>query len=311
MRYLATRSSGALGTIVCAALFAALPLQAQETDAQSADVAEVPGDDPAINSDSILVTGRTEQPSRSEVHSQARDIAVSGNVYDVPLARFEDPICPGIAGLTVETATMMVDRIRENARFVDLAIQEDGCRPNFIVAFVDDGQRTLANLMDQNPARFQWLTSVDKREMLEPGPVRVWTDVQPTTRDGIPIARGRNLVNPPMTRAAMSHSRIYTTLRNDIVSVMIIVDRDAARGMSLLQLADYATMRGLVQTQPTEGMSVGSILGLFEPNGPFAEHLTDFDRAYLNAVYDWIPNLPAAAKLGRVAAELQDIEEAD
>lgn len=260
--------------------------------------------------DQIIVTGHAQDASRSEIHGQAREIAVSGNVYDVPLARFEMPLCPGVAGLTTEMASLMIDRIRDNGRFVDLRIQEDGCNPNFIVAFVEDGQDMLSRMIEDEPRRFQWLTSVEKRAMLEPGPVRVWTDVMPATRDGAAIGRGRNLVDPPVTGAWGAHSRIYTLLRNDIVSVWVIIDRDAVRGMSLLQLADYATMRGLVQTEPQEDLGISSVLGLFNENGPWPERLTDFDRAYLTAVYDWIPNLPAAAKLGRVASELRRIEDA-
>ncbi len=260
--------------------------------------------------DQIIVTGRAQDASAAEIHRQARDIAVSGNVYDVPLARFEDPLCPGIAGLTAESAGIMIERIRANARFVDMRVQDDDCEANFVVAFVDDGQAMLRRMMDDSPARFQYLTSVEKREMLEPGPVRVWTDVQPTSRDGMRIGRGRNLVNPPNMRAEMAHSKIYTTIRNDIVMVWVIIDREAARGMSLQQLADYATMRGLVRTEPEEDMRISSILGLFNRNGPWPEELTDFDRAYLTAVYDSIPNLPAFRKIGRVATELRYIEDA-
>lgn len=260
--------------------------------------------------DQIIVTGEAREASRADIHRQARDIAVSDNVYDVPLARFEQPLCPGIAGLTADSAGLMIDRIRDNARFVDMRVQDDGCNPNFIIAFVDDGQAMLSRMIDESPARFQYLSSVEKREMLEPGPVRVWTDVQPTTRDGMRIGRGRNLVNPPNMRAEMAHSKIYTTTRRDIEMVWVIIDRDAARGMSLMQLADYATMRGLVRTDPGDDLDISSILGLFNRNGPWPETLTDFDRAYLTAVYDSIPNLPAARKIGRVAEELRRIEDA-
>ncbi len=260
--------------------------------------------------DQIIVTGEAREASRSEVRRQARAIAVSDNIYDVPLARFEQPLCPGIAGLTADTAGLMIDRIRENARFVDMRVQDDGCNPNFIVAFVDDGQAMLERMIDESPRRFQYLSSVEKREMLEPGPVRVWTDVQPASRDGMRIGRGRNLVNPPSMRAEMAHSKIYTTIRRDIEMVWVIIDRDAARGMSLMQLADYATMRGLVRTDPGDDLDISSILGLFNSSGPWPETLTDFDRAYLTAVYDSIPNLPAARKIGRVSEELRRIEDA-
>ena len=287
--------------LLLAAGLAAVPLVLHAQDAPPAD------------SNTIVVTEQIERPGRADVHSQALDIAVSGNVQVAPLARWEIPLCAGIGGLTTDTAALMIDRIREHARFVGLQVAEDGCEPNFIVAFVDDGVATLNRLIDNNPARFQYLNSGEKREMLEPGPVHVWTDVQPANRDGVPIRRGRNLVDPPITGGWMSHSLIYTSNRNDIVSVMVLFDRAAVLDMTLVQLADYATMRGLAQTRAPDEVSVDSILGLFHPvdeNGDTrANGLTDFDRAYLSAVYEGIPNMPAGVRLGRVAAELRDIEE--
>ena len=38
----------------------------------------------------------------------------AARAVDAPLARFENPICPGIVGLQVESAEMLVWRIREN-----------------------------------------------------------------------------------------------------------------------------------------------------------------------------------------------------
>lgn len=263
-----------------------------------------------IANDEIVVTGQAEEASGSQIHRQARDIAEIGNVRAVSLARFEQPICPGIAGLTTPTAQLMIDRIRENARFVDLRVLPDGCNPNFVVAFVDDGQAFLTQMVEESPARFQWMSSVAKREMLAPGPVHVWTDVQPASRDGMPIARGRNLASPPTMSNWVSHSRIYLNARNDIITVWVIIDRDAARGLSLEQLADYATMRGLVQTEPPEDFGISSVLGVFNEDGPWPPRLTDFDRAYLASVYQGLSNMPAFFKLGRVATELRDIEDA-
>ncbi len=260
--------------------------------------------------DRIVVRGgRPENVSRTDVHRQARDITVSGSVLHTPLARFEDPLCPGIMGMQVEYAQLMVDRIRANARYLDLRVLEDNCRPNFIVVFAEDGREMLAELMDRNPARFRWLHSYDRREMLEPGPVHVFTDLQPTTRDGIAVGRGRDQTRPPVARAAMAHSRIYTATQNDITLVMIFIDIDAANGLSIGQLADYATMRGLVRTRPPDDTAMDSILELFNPQGASPSRLTDFDRAYLRAVYSRLPNMPGAMKLGVVTRELRQIAE--
>jgi hypothetical protein len=97
--------------------------------------------------------------------------------------------------------------------------------------------------------------------------------------------------------------------------VMVLFDRSAVLDMTLVQLADYATMRGMAQTRAPDTVSVASILGLFQPvdvdGDNRANGLTDFDRAYLSAVYEGIPNMPAGIRLGRVASELRDIEEGD
>ena len=89
-------------------------------------------DTPPAEDNTIVVSEQIARPGVADVHSQALEIAVSGNVFSTPLARFEIPLCPGIGGLTDETAGLMIDRIRENARFVGLEVADvllaHGCR---------------------------------------------------------------------------------------------------------------------------------------------------------------------------------------
>ena len=214
----------------------------------------------------------------------------------------------GIIGLDPEFAMMMIDRIRMNARDLEVKVQPDGCTPNFLVIFSGGSQATLQSMVERNPALFQFLEPEEKREMLAPAPVHVFTNILPRTRDGMPIAQVRNLVSPPVSRQQMAHSKLYTSTRRDIVSAMVIFDRDEVGGMSVGQLADYATMRGLAQTRPPQTASMRTILSLFNPSGPYPEGLTDFDRAYLRSLYGWIANLPAHMKLGRADRELSEID---
>jgi hypothetical protein len=261
----------------------------------------------SASEDEIIVTGKSGGERRRQVHWQARDIAIAGNIYDDPLARFETALCPGIVGLDAEPASLMIDRLRANARALDLRVQEDGCTPNFLVVFTADGQRMMDELRSSSGYLFQFLDAGEKRDLFDaPGPVRVWTHVQTRTRDGMIVANVRDLTSPPVAQMAMAHSKIYTSTRRDIESVMVVFDAAAVRGLSVGQLADYATMRGLAQTRPAAGaMPLGTILALFEGEGPRPEGLTEFDRAFLASVYHWLPNLPAAAKLGGVNRQLR------
>src|SRR5690606_30571331 len=76
-----------------------------------------------------------------------------------PLARFEDPLCPGVAGLQVEAAEFMVGRIRGNAEALGLRLaDEQVCEPNLIVTFVADGQGFFQRMRAERAYLFRDMT---------------------------------------------------------------------------------------------------------------------------------------------------------
>jgi hypothetical protein len=138
--------------------------------------------------------------------------------------------------------------------------------------------------------------------------VRVWTTAQDRTRDGMPIARRDNLTDPPVAQMWMAHSKLYLTIRADITQVVVLFDREGVRGKSIVQLADYATMRSFARTRPAGAdAAVDTILALFDPAHDPPTELTAFDQAYLRSVYKEIANLPAAMKLLDVNDELDRV----
>jgi hypothetical protein len=269
---------------------------------------------PAAGSD-IVVTG--ERPSDRTVSRQARDITdIGSDIRDRPLARIADRLCPGVIGLKREAAELMIDRIRWNAERLDMWMADDtSCSPNLIIAFVEDGKAQLAELVDRQPWLFETMTRPERLALLaEDGPVRVWTTAQTRTRDGMPIERRENLTDPPVVQMWMAHSKIYLTIREDITQVVVLFDRDGVRGKSIIQLADYATMRSFARTRPAGGdAALDTILALFDPAHEPPPALTDFDQAYLRNLYKEIANLPAANKLMNVSGELEQVmrEEAE
>lgn len=222
-----------------------------------------------------------------------------------PLARFEDPLCPGIVGLQIEAAEEMVGRVRGNAaEFGRRLAPEATCDPNVIVAFVDDGQAFAQRMQRENGWIFAELSQADKRAVLEePGPARAILRVRARTRDGMPIPRRENMVDLPQTEVWMAHSKIYTATRNDILYALILIDREAVKGMSIAQLADYATFRTLTRTLPQRPQARGnSILSLFDDAPERPAGLTEFDRAYLTELYRGPANLPGPARLAELEA---------
>jgi hypothetical protein len=302
------------GTAIAAALLTGTGLSAQSE----------PADDP-----NIVVTGQREPPTDREVTEQARNISIIGSPLDNPLPRFEERVCPGVLGIKDDDAAYIIQRIRHNAEQFDVRLHKDDgkCEPNFIVAFVEDAQGQMAQLARRQGYMLAGL-SVDVRgELVDaPGAARVWTNTVLRTNTGAPMPQRRETTTapertfsfnpdngeaarmslPPEARGANSHSRISFPFREDIYSVLILFDREQVKGKSLLQLADYATMRGLAFTRETRGEpEAATILSLFDGDGPKPERLTAFDLAYLGSLYDGIPNIPAQSKIGGVRRHME------
>ena len=215
-----------------------------------------------------------------------------------PVPRFEDAICPGVAGMQVDAAEMLVYRIRQNAEALHrwLAPPET-CKANLIVSFVNDGQQIVRELIHEKPYLFSEVPPSEREARLAmPGPVHVVSNVVTRTRDGMPVYGEENLNDPPQVTAWMAHSKIYSATRRDIIYVLVLIDQRAVRGMSLTQLADYVTMRALVHDLPDQP-AANSILTLFSaPADNRPAGLTSYDQALLSGLYEGIPNLNGRAR---------------
>jgi hypothetical protein len=285
---------------------------------------------PPANIPNIIVRAERQPPTEREIDDQARNISIIGSPLDNPLPRFEDRVCPGVLGMKDEDAAFIIQRIRFNAEQFKVRLHPDDgkCTPNFIVAFVEDPQGQMAQLARRQGYMLAGMSTDQRGELLEStGAARVWTNTVMRTNTGAPAPNRREVGNapervlsynpetgeassiagmPPEARGNASHSRIYFPLREDIYSVLILFDRDQVRDKTLLQLADYATMRGLAFTRETRGEApADTILSLFVGDGPKAERLTAFDLGYLSSLYDGIPNMPATSKLNNVRRHME------
>ena len=221
--------------------------------------------------------------------------AAADGIRENPLARFADPVCPVAFGLTDDTSQVLVERIRENARAVNVELSSKAdCVPNLIVAFVDDGRAYLERVSRESDAMTH-LSRPERRVIMDqPGPMRVWSRVVERTRDGHPVDRRTNLVDIPQAQMWSAHSRIYVPTRRDIESTMVVIDHDAAEGMTVGQLADVATLYALSNHVPAAARTTPSVQHVFG-NGQPSEGLSAFDTAFLKRLYRLPPNLPASA----------------
>lgn len=256
-------------------------------------------DDPR---DTVVVTGEVEagEVDRGEVREQARAVTPRGAVIGQPLARFQQPLCVGVWGLSGESAQFVIDRVYYNAEQAGVALDETpGCAANVIVAFVADPQAEFAALVEARHQIVDGLSFDDKQRVrATQGPALAWYLTSTRTRDG----QARN--GRPPSFDSTEISRLNAGTRLDLELSVVMIDSDLLSDLDALALADYASMRALARTRPVERgeNGTGTVLALFDDPVHAPQAMTEFDRAYLASLYASRANLP-----GQYA--LRDIDE--
>ncbi len=283
----------------CAALLPA-PAATQTTD----EIIKVRD---ATPEEEIVVEGKA-MARPEEVKKQARSMTRMDDFHSEPLAQIQDKVCPGVLGLSREIAEMIVDRMRYNAERVGLDLAKPGqCQPNILVAFVLNGQREVKELARTKGYVFSNISVRELEELTEDaGPVHAWNTTVKRSRDGRPVLGREEDGQIPTVQVPMADSHITLAIRLDTAQSVVVIDIKAIDGMSVVQLADYASMRAFARTRPVIGDSAAStILSLFDRNVAAPRELTAFDVGYLNSIYSTDGNLPASAKIGAVPKEIR------
>ncbi len=251
----------------------------------------------------IVVTGEAEAAGvdAGEVRQQARAVTTRGRVIIEPLARFQDPVCVGVWGLSGESASYVIDRIYYNAEAAGIALDETpGCAANVIVAFVADPHGEFRQRFDARHQILDGLSQDDRNRVTRTqGPVLAWHLVASLTDTG----ESRN-GRPPSFESTQT-SRLNAGMRRDLVLSVVMIDSDLLVDLDALALADYATMRALARTRPVAqegGTSAATVLALFDDPVNAPQGMTAFDRAYLASLYASSADMP-----GQYA--LRDIDE--
>ena len=237
----------------------------------------------APTQDDQAITVEAERDRAKAARELAKDLTRSLKIR-TPLERFTDPICPFVVGAEPQTAFAIESRIKANAREAGLPVGGKKCQKNMLIGFVENAEQEIATLLSKKRRSFGYLTSFErKRLQREDGPTRAWHVViagdengerLQTADDGTPINRSNDA-----SRIGFPYTRL-------IESSVVLIEQSAVNGKTLEQIADFATMRGLMPVvEASEGAhNIDTILSLFDPDSETPE-LTSFDRDYLKAYY--------------------------
>ena len=249
------------------------------------------------NDHDIVVQGRLTRPNE-RVERAAQFIkqlrVISG---DQQVARWIDPICPRVLELEPEYAKIITDQIRSLAQQSNAPVAGADCRPNIIVSFTSDGAGLARRLHQRAPTVLNEVPSEDLKALLSgPAPVRWWYRTKILGSDGREMTSGPSVAAPfggegggslipdKPTLNVYGSSLVSTYGIRTIASATVIVDINAAHGVSLKSVAMYIAMVSLAEIRQRDQFSDDTVLSLFQSNA-IARTLSTSDTAFLNALY--------------------------
>ncbi|HWT13714.1 MAG TPA: hypothetical protein VN231_13250 [Allosphingosinicella sp.] len=228
------------------------------------------------------------------------------------VARFHEPVCPLSRGLPPDYNHVVEERVRAIARAVGIPVgRPAGCLPNLIVLVAEDGEAVTETLRGERPDIFAGLDSAEiRRAIAGGGPVRTWQSSVTRRAEGAPIAENRDsyLFQDVHLFHGVPAGLLRETTRRDLRLSMILFDVDAIDGLTLMQLADHAAMRGLAPTRSAAAAAGKSILALFDESAAGRDPpqaATEWDGAYLRALYRADASLDGRAQRSSLARLLE------
>jgi hypothetical protein len=221
---------------------------------------------------------------------------------DLPAPRWNQPLCFEVAGLPRKYAEFVAARLSQIATSVGAPVREECSRfsANFYVVFTPNPAETLYHL-NHDPTLLQFhpeTTGPQIERFLNPPKsvvVRVWHNAEILGAGGMPLAADyAACFSRPGVVISCDYSggsRITLAAAPAFLRTLAVVDSTRLQGIQLGQISAYVAMAGLVDVDDDVNLGdTPSILRLFtDPPNKRAEGLTEWDRAFLTALYhtDW------------------------
>lgn len=248
------------------------PPAEQEPVEQTAPAGTFPSEATAV--EEVVVFGRTEEVVRDFVQSlSVRD------GYNGQLAQFDGWVCPGVVNMRPEYGRIVADRIGRVASLIGQTVGPPGCAANIMVIATSEADDLVPALTAAYPNIFVQHSYEQTggrgrlRDFLaSEAPVRWWHVMDERASAG------------PAPARLVSHFSSAT--RSNIQGAMVVVDLGKMDQVHLEALGDYIAMVALARLDPDMDTSgAPTILNLFAGDGAPPTEISEFDLAYLNALY--------------------------
>jgi hypothetical protein len=228
---------------------------------------------------------------------------------DDQYARWKQPVCPHVYGLTPVAAYVVERRIRDVAAQVGAPVdRQDPCIPNIGIIFSAQPQASLMSIATARPFLVQG--GSQKPEMRYP--VQAWYATFKTDYDGFKTIDIPWEITEPWRDAppqvAANVSRLHTGQTAEMAAATVLVDSKAVTGMTLGEIGDYLALMTLAQaSQYGACQPMATIANLMLKGCDPADATRDLshvDVALLTALYQ-VPDIPEKLQKQRIVGAMR------
>jgi hypothetical protein len=232
------------------------------------------------------------------------DVFVSSAItksWDESLMRWDQPICPLVAGLNRSMAEFVLLRLSNLVRSVHAPLDGEKCRPNLFVLVAQDPTAFLKLLWRHKPNLFDTRNGIERaRRFIESTrPIRAWYNANEMSSDATAAATITSILAqsagveaasasyPVFSQPSTLGSRLSHAVVRNLSDVIVVIDAKQIGKLNIGQLADYVGVISLAQIDLDKNLGQApSILKVFNPDEAAAPlEITDWDRALLTALY--------------------------
>lgn len=281
----------------------------------------------------IVVSGerKTDAQIREEAHSFVRAVAAAPGTSG-QLGRWNDPICPKVLGANPDEEAAVLERIRAVA--AESGIRQSKlkrCTPNIMVAFTHEPGNIVRRVLEKRPHAARTMPVSMRSDLVEGSyPVRWWYELKTESRFGQAPAGDHPALLGALTTTAngpgagaggqiaqsenqagnvsdYSSSLISSKTRQSIGGATVIVDVNKIRGRSNEALASFIAMVALAPLKlPPRAVATPTITNLFTAASAEdrPDDLSEWDRAYIAALYKTAADRTAKAQSGAMTARI-------
>ncbi|AMO72868.1 hypothetical protein [Sphingorhabdus sp. M41] len=257
--------------------------------------------DPPSSDDDIIVTGTKTTKAAIADFIETAIATPKGGRHQGQYARFANPVCPKVVGLSEANIEQVEKRMRGVALAADMKVAAEGCSPNVFVMVVADGNEAISLLRKKKSRVFGNLSLPERARIAESGgPAYSWKRIQEGAAETGALQNSDETDVLPSDEMAktevatlISHvkSRIKRSVTQSMTHSFLLLEKDALVDLTTTQIADYAAMRSYIDARDSGNEPVPnySILALFDDAGvneAAPASVSEMDLILLSSLYN-------------------------